>query len=422
MSAPIPATANLLEIIVPFDPAGKRDVAVYRYHGDAVETLTGTANADGESAVLGPDRITLRVRKFSTYAVGYAVDTYTVTFDSRGGSAVASQSVPHGGTAAEPAAPVRSGYTFGGWYTDAACTAPWDFGGAVTAGMTLYAKWTQSGGGSTGGGGGGGGGTARCTVTAAAGTGGAISPSGRVSVSRNGEKTFTITPESGYEIADVLVDGRSVGAVRTYTFEKVTESHTIEARFREAGHRAAWNPFADVNEGDWFYDSVRYVYENGLMNGTSGTAFSPYLTTNRGMIVTVLWRLEGAPESGGAMPFADVPAGSYCHEAVAWAAEHGVVRGYTETEFRPEAPITREQLAAILYRYGTYRGHDMGADGDLSRFADQPSGWAREAVAWAVGAGVLTGRSGGRLDPLGSAARAEAAVMLTRYRAAEKTA
>ena len=213
----------------------------------------------------------------------------------------------------------------------------------------------------------------------------------------------------------MLVDGKSVGPVSRYTFEKVTRSHTIEARFQQAAARAAWNPFDDVNEGDWFYDGVRYVYENGLMNGTSADAFSPGRTTNRGMIVTILWRLEGQPESGAAMAFADVPAGSYCYEAVRWAAEQGVVQGYTETEFRPETPITREQLAAILYRYGGYKGRDLAADGDLTRFADQPSDWAREAVEWAVDAGVLSGRADGRLDPRGSATRAEAAVMLTRY-------
>ena len=234
-------------------------------------------------------------------------------------------------------------------------------------------------------------------------------------VSRNSDRTFTITPDAGYEIADVLVDGESVGAVNTYPFEKVRANHTIAASFRAEDERSVWNPFTDVRNGDWYYDSVKYVYERGLMNGTGKTTFSPGLATTRGMIVTILWQLEREPDSGAAMAFTDVKADSYCYEALRWAAEHEIVKGYTQTTFGPDNAVTRQELAAILYRYAQYKGVDMSGTGGLTAFTDQPDAWAENAMKWAVGAGVLAGKGNGVLDPHGHATRAEAAVMLQRF-------
>lgn len=176
-------------------------------------------------------------------------------------------------------------------------------------------------------------------------------------------------------------------------------------------------PFIDVHEGDWFYENVGYVYENGLMNGVSETLFEPNGTVTRGMIVTILHRLEGEPESDYDMPFTDVAERQWYTEAVRWAAGEGIVTGVSATEFAPDDPITREQFAAILWRYAQSKGYDVSASADLTGFLDygQISEYALPALQWAVGAGVMSGRGDGILAPQGTATRAEAAAMLMRF-------
>ena len=180
--------------------------------------------------------------------------------------------------------------------------------------------------------------------------------------------------------------------------------------------RSTWdNPFRDVPPGAWYEEAVQYVYEAGLMQGTTGSTFSPDRASNRGMIAAILYRLEGRPRAG-TPPFTDVAADSYCADAVAWAEQRGIVRGFDDGTFRPEGRITRQQLAAILFRYTEYRGADTAGRTDLSRFSDSAAvaDYAREALAWAVSAGLLQGRSDGTLDPSGSATRAQTAVILQR--------
>ena len=180
--------------------------------------------------------------------------------------------------------------------------------------------------------------------------------------------------------------------------------------------RSTWGtPFRDVAPGAWYEEAVRYVYEAGLMQGTTGTTFSPGRTSNRGQIAAILHRLEGSPRAG-TPPFTDVAADSYCADAVAWAEKNGIVRGFEDGTFRPEGRITRQQLAAILFRYLEHRGADTAGRADLSRFSDTAAvaDYAREAMAWAVSAGLLQGRSDGTLDPAGSATRAQTAVILQR--------
>ena len=180
--------------------------------------------------------------------------------------------------------------------------------------------------------------------------------------------------------------------------------------------RSTWgNPFRDVAPGAWYEEAVRYVYEAGLMQGTTGTTFSPGRTSNRGQITAILHRLEGSPRAG-TPPFTDVAADSYCADAVAWAEKNNLVRGFEDGTFRPEGRITRQQLAAILFRYLEHRGADTAGRADLSRFSDTAAvaDYAREAMAWAVSAGLLQGRSDGTLDPAGSATRAQTAVILQR--------
>ncbi len=172
-------------------------------------------------------------------------------------------------------------------------------------------------------------------------------------------------------------------------------------------------PFTDVQERAWYEDAVRHVYFNGLMMGTSETLFSPWDNTTRGMIVTILWRQEKKPEGIAEMTFADVKQGAYCYEAVRWAAEQEVVLGYSETTFAPDDPITRQDLATILYRYAG----SPETDGSLSEFSDreQASGYAERALCWAAETGVLSGKGNGTLDPKGRCTRAEAAAMIQRY-------
>ena len=180
--------------------------------------------------------------------------------------------------------------------------------------------------------------------------------------------------------------------------------------------RSTWdNPFRDVAPGAWYEEAVRYIYEAGLMQGTTGTTFSPGRTSNRGQIAAILHRLEGSPRAG-TPPFTDVAAGSYCADAVAWAEKNNIVRGFEDGTFRPEGRITRQQLAAILFRYLEHWGADTAGRADLSRFSDTAAvaDYAREAMAWAVSAGLLRGRSDGTLDPAGSATRAQTAVILQR--------
>lgn len=176
--------------------------------------------------------------------------------------------------------------------------------------------------------------------------------------------------------------------------------------------------FTDVAASDWFYSAVlRYAYENGLMTGTGSGAFSPNATITRGMLVTILYRLKDEPAVTAANPFTDVSSGSYCEKAAAWAAANGIVGGYGDGRFGPNDALTREQLAAILYRYAQYKGYDLSASADPSGYSDQAgiSAFARTAMAWANAEGLITGTSGSLLSPKGTATRAQTAMILMRF-------
>ena len=185
---------------------------------------------------------------------------------------------------------------------------------------------------------------------------------------------------------------------------------------------AGWStrelPFTDVGRGDWFFDDVRYVYETGLMNGVSATRFAPYASTTRGMIVTILYRMEGQPAVSRDCPFTDVASGSYYERAITWAAANGIVTGHSGTIFAPDANITREQLAAILYRYAFYKGLDVsvGENTNILSYEDfaSLSEYAIPAMQWACGAGILYG-FGGSLLPDAPANRLQAAAILHRF-------
>ena len=176
-------------------------------------------------------------------------------------------------------------------------------------------------------------------------------------------------------------------------------------------------PFTDVKESDWFYDAVVYAYINELFNGTSATTFSPNDTMTRAMLVTVLWRMEGEPTMNSTEPFNDVVAGNWYTNAVVWASGSGIVNGTSATTFDPDGSVTREQIAAILYRYAKTKGWDVSSASGLGSFPDseQVSDWAARAIEWTYAEGLITGKDGGRLDPQGQASRAEVATILMRF-------
>ena len=198
----------------------------------------------------------------------------------------------------------------------------------------------------------------------------------------------------------------------------LTKDMTVYAGWRvDENPGTGANPFTDVSEKDWFYGDVMFVYENGLMLGTSKTLFSPHGTVTRGMMATILWRMEGSPVPKGKNGFTDVEAGKWYADAITWTAENGIFAGYGKDKFGPNDPITREQLAAIFYRYAGYKGYDLTVKGNLDKFknADKVTDYAKTAMGWAVGSGLVKGKSGNLLDPQGTATRAEIAAMLHRF-------
>ncbi len=233
---------------------------------------------------------------------------------------------------------------------------------------------------------------------------------------------LTVTPESGYELLSLSAtdaDGNELTLTPersgVYSFRMPDSDVKISAVFTPVTSDSKLL-FSDVSEGDWFFGAVSYVYENGMMNGTGDGRFSPALTTSRAMIVTILYRLEddSAPVSSG---FTDLQPGAWYVDAVGWASAKGVVSGYDSSRFGPDDAITREQLSAILYRYAKLRGMDLSASDTLESFTDagSVSSYAQDAMRWAVGSGLISGKGSGILDPLGNATRAESAAILMRF-------
>ena len=242
--------------------------------------------------------------------------------------------------------------------------------------------------------------------------------------SRGTTVTITVTPDEGYELESLTVlDSRDNEITLTdkgdgkYTFTMPSGRVTVEASFAEIAPEPL--PFGDVDDGDWFADAVRFVYENGMMNGVSETDFAPHAATSRSMIVTILYRLEGEPVVDDAMDFTDVAGDAYYAEAVRWAASEGIVGGYGGGLFGSDDAVTREQLAVILYRYAVYKGYDVsiGEDTNILSYDDfaDLSEYAIPAMQWACSAGVITGVTDATLVPQGEATRAQVAAMLMRF-------
>ena len=243
--------------------------------------------------------------------------------------------------------------------------------------------------------------------------------------SKGSTVTVTVKPDEGYELDELTVTDKNGDSVKLtdkgdgkYTFKMPASKVTVEAVFTAVEPEPEGLPFTDVTSGDWFYDAVAYVYDKGMMEGTTDTTFAPTMNLTRSMIAQVLYNLEERPEAPGAAGFPDVAADAWYADAVNWAAARGIVKGYDTGAFGPEDSVTREQLAAILYRYAQVKGYDTTRGGMAVReFSDSASisDWAQEAMAWAVNAQVLSGKGNGVLDPQGTATRAEVAQMLMNF-------
>ena len=375
-------------------------------------TFTGWSGTD----LTGEDNLTVTIPAGSTgdrsYTAHWSLNTYSITYDLDGGTASGNPdfyTVESSTITLNP--PTRTGYTFIGWSgTDLSgsdnltVTIP-----AGSIGNRSYiAHWSLN----------------IYSITYDLDGGTALGnpdfytvESSAITLNEPTKAGYVFTGWSGTDLVGednltVTIPAGSIGD-RCYTAHWEFDPTII----------AALNPtpnvdFLDVSRTDWFYYDVRYVCENGLMNGTSRNRFSPYGTATRGMLVTILYRMENEPRCFGSAAFSDVKPGAYYEKAVVWASQNNIVSGYTDGTFRPDAPVTREQLASILYRYTLYRGQDVsaGETTSLTGYGDAQavSSYALPAMRWACGTGILQGANG-KLNPSGLATRAQLAAMLHRY-------
>ena len=461
---------------ITFDTAGGSEIApITQDYGTAVTAPEPPAKPGYTFTGWNPALPATMPAENLTVTAQWTVNQYTITFDTADGSAIAPITQDYGTAITAPAAPTREGYTFTGWDKTIPATMP-------AGDMTITAQWTVNqytitydldGGTAEGN-------PDTYTVETDAFT--LKNPTrpgytftGWSGTGLTGEDNLTVTIPKGstgnrsytahwslntYSITYDLDGGTAFGNPDSYTVESATitlnqptktgytftgwsgtdltgeDNLTVTIPAGSIGDRrytahwefdptiiAALNPtpnvdFLDVSRVDWFYYDVRYVCENGLMNGTSRNRFSPYGTATRGMLVTILYRMENEPRCFGSAAFSDVKPGAYYEKAVIWASQNGIVSGYTDGTFRPDAPVTREQLASILYRYTLYRGQDVsaGETTSLTGYGDAQavSSYALPAMRWACGTGILQGANG-KLNPSGLATRAQLAAMLHRY-------
>ena len=337
-----------------------------------------------------------------------AVIGYEITFDANGGQCdTTSMYTDTAGKLSALPTPTRGGYTFDGWFTEQSGGTAVTAETVYNANTTLYAHWTAIPSGSS-----------SYMIDVIESTHGTVTASPKWASSGR-IVTLTVTPDEGYELAALTVTDRNGNDVAltnngdgTYTFKMPASKVTVKATFIKD---IVPLPFIDVHPGDWFYDPVCFVYSQGLMTGTSATTFEPNTHLSRAMLVAVLHRLEGSPQAS-AGDFTDVADGDWYAQAVNWAASVGVVNGFDDGTFQPNAAITREQMAAILRNYAAYKGLDVSASGSLSTFTDAASvsDWAKESVEWAVGSGLIGGYEDSTLRPQGTTTRAEVASVLQR--------
>ena len=333
---------------------------------------------------------------------------FTVIFDGNDGTpSVGSMTTANQKLSSLPSAS-RSKHSFDGWYTEKSGGTKITTDTVFSANTTVYAHWTYTGGGyyyppvtyytlrfETG--------------------GGSDIPSVQGTYNTYIDLTKYVPTWRGHTFIGWYSERSLMNKVSGVY---LTKDMTVYAGWRvDENPGTGANPFTDVSEKDWFYGDVMFVYENGLILGTSKALFSPHGTATRGMMATILWRMEGSPAPKGKNSFTDVEAGKWYADAITWTAENGIFAGYGKDKFGPDDPITREQLAAIFYRYADYKGYDLTVKGNLDKFkdADKITDYAKTAMQWAVGSGLMKGKSGNLLDPQGTATRAEIAAMLHRF-------
>ena len=355
----------------------------------------GSVIADG--AIMVTSNITL-------YAIWepVPVNEFVVFFDGNGGTPAVSSMMTIGHRLAFLPGAFRSGsYCFDGWYTERNGGELITTSTVFAANTIVYAHWTYTG----GSGGSGGYVPGYYIIRATAGAGGSITPSGDVSVRAGANQTFTITPNRGYAVSDVKIDGRSIGAVRSYTFENISASHTIEVQFRVR------SSFVDVPSGSYYEDAVDWAVANGITTGMDAAHFSPDGICTRAQAVTFLWRAAGrpAPESR-TMPFTDVPADSYYYDAVLWAVENGITKGTSSTTFSPDDTCTRAQIVTFLWR-----SEQSPAAGSSNPFTDvSADAYYADAVLWAVKEAITTGTTRTTFSPDAECTRAQIVTFLWR--------
>ena len=336
---------------------------------------------------------------------------FIVTFDGNGGTpSVGSMTTTDQKLTSLPSASRSGSYSFDGWYTKKSGGTKITTDTVFSANTTVYAHWTYTGGG------GGGYNPPVTYYTLRFETGGGSDiPSVQGTYNTYIDLTKYVPTWRGHTFIGWYSER---GLINKVSGVYLTKDMTVYALWRvDENPNTGANPFTDVSEKDWFYGDVMFVYENGLMLGTSKTLFSPHGTATRGMMATILWRMEGSPVPKGKNSFTDVEVGKWYADAITWTAENGIFAGYGKDKFGPDDPITREQLAAIFYRYADYKGYDLTVKGNPDKFkdADKITDYAKTAMQWAVGSGLVKGKSGNLLDPQGTATRAEIAAMLHRF-------
>ena len=357
----------------------------------------GNLYAPGESV---PEVVT-------TLTAQWTVNQYTITYDLAGGTVEGNPDTYTIETVAFTLKnPTKSGYTFTGWSgtgLDGENNMTVTILTGSTGNRSYTAHWRYNGGGGSG--------YSYYTIKATAGAGGSISPSGNVSVREGRDQTFTITPDKDYAVANVKIDGKSIGAVKSYTFENVRRTHTIEVIFMKANGNPQIGVFVDVATGSYYEDAVDWAVENGITKGTDNTHFSPDGICTRAQAATFLWRAAGSPKpETRTMPFTDVLAGSYYYDAVLWAVENGITKGTSNTTFSPNMTCTRAQIVAFLWR-----SEKSPAAGTANPFADVKStAYYADAVLWAVKEDITKGTTNTTFSPDADCTRAQIVTFLWR--------
>ena len=340
------------------------------------------------------------------YWAKWEINQYTITYDLAGGTAEGNPNTYTIETGAFTLKnPTKSGYTFTGWSgtgLDGENNMTVTIHTGSTGNRTYTAHWRYNGSGHS---------YSYYTIKATAGAGGSIAPSGNVSVREGRDQTFTITPDKGYAVANVKIDGKSIGAVKSYTFENVSRTHTIEVIFMKANGNPQTGVFVDVATGSYYEDAVDWAVENGITQGTDDTHFSPDGICTRAQAVTFLWRAAGSPAPRSrTMPFTDVPVGSYYYDAVLWAVENGITKGTSETMFSPDATCSRAQIVAFLWR-----SEKSPVAGSRNPFADVKStAYYADAVLWAVKEDITKGSTNTTFSPDADCTRAQIVTFLWR--------